>query len=122
MVSKLLAGRSILVVEDEMMILLMLEEIILAHGCESVKLASTVAQALALIDANILDAAILDINLNGIESFPVADALAARDVPFLFVTGYSAGYLKGRYSKRPVLRKPFRVPDLVAALKQLLSD
>jgi CheY-like chemotaxis protein len=115
------SGRNILVVEDEMLILLLLEEIMLENGCASVKLASSIPQALGLIESNTFDAATLDLNLSGAKSFPVADALEVRRVPFVFMTGYSASLLQGRYSGHPMLQKPFNEPDLVAALNQMLS-
>ena len=87
--NKLLSGRRVLVVEDEMMILMMIEDMLADLGCESVTAAATVDQALALIDAQTFDAAMLDMNLNGNKSYAVADALAARGVPFVFSTGYS---------------------------------
>jgi CheY-like chemotaxis protein len=118
---KPLSGRNILVVEDEMLISLSLEEIMIENGCASVKLASSVPQALELIVSNSFDAATLDLNLNGIKSFPVADALEARGVRFVFMTGYSAGLLQGRYSGHPMLQKPFKEPALLAALNQMLS-
>jgi CheY-like chemotaxis protein len=91
------------------------------NGCASVRLASSVQQALELIDSNSFDVATLDLNLNGIKSFPVADALEARCVPFVFMTGYSASLLQGRYSGHPMLQKPFKEPALVAALNRVLS-
>ena len=121
MVGKPLSGRNILVVEDEMLILLLLEETMIENGCTSVKLASSVPQALGLIDSNSFDVATLDLNLNGIQSFPVADALQSRCVPFVFMTGYSASHLQDRYSGHPMLQKPFKPSALVAALNQLLS-
>ena len=87
--NKLLSGRRVLVVEDEMMILMIIEDMLADLGCESVTAAATVDQALALIDAQVFDAAMLDMNLNGNKSHAVADALAARGVPFVFSTGYS---------------------------------
>jgi CheY-like chemotaxis protein len=118
---KSFSGRNILVVEDEMLILLLLEEIMIENGCASVKLASSVPQALALIGSNCFDAATLDLNLNGVKSFPVADSLKARGVPFVFTTGYSANLLKEGYSAHPMLQKPFKEPALVAVLNQMLS-
>ena len=70
--------------------------------------AATVDQALALIDAQVFDAAMLDMNLNGNKSHAVADALAARGVPFVFSTGYSGQDMRDGYRDRPVLKKPFR--------------
>ena len=67
---KLLSGRRVLVVEDEMLILMMIEDMLADLGCESVTAAATVDQALALIDAQVFDAAMLDMNLNGNKAMP----------------------------------------------------
>ena len=90
-------------------------------GCEAVTAAATVDQALALIEAQIFDVALLDMNLNGKESLDVADALAARGVPFVFSTGYSRLDMSDRHGDRPVLKKPFPFEELVEALTRLLS-
>ena len=100
MTEKLLSGRRILVVEDEMLVLMSIEDMLADLGCESVTAAATVDQAVALIDAQVFDAAMLDMNLNGTKSFPVADKLAELGVPFIFATGYSAPRHEGR------LRRP----------------
>jgi len=118
---KLLSGRRILVVEDEMMVLMVTEDMLGDLGCESVAAAATVDQALALIEARGFDAAMLDVNLNGSKSYPVADALAARGVPFAFSTGYSDHGKDGHYSDRPVLKKPFTDGELAATLTALLT-
>jgi DNA-binding NtrC family response regulator len=117
---KLLSGRRVLVVEDEMLILLMTEGMLADLGCESVTAAATVDQALALIDAQIFDAAILDMDLSGNKSHAVADALAARGVPFVFATGYS-GVMRLGDRDRPVLKKPFQYEKLVEIFTRLLS-
>jgi CheY-like chemotaxis protein len=85
----LLSGRRVLVVEDEMLVLIMIEDMLVDLGCESVTAAATIAQALALIEAQVFDVAMLDMNLNGSQPYSVADALAARIIPFVFSTGYS---------------------------------
>lgn len=121
MVDKLLSGRRVLVVEDEMMVLMMIEDMLADLGCESVTAAATVDQALALIEAQAFDAAMLDMNLDGIKSHSVADALAARGVPFIFSTGYSGRDMMDGYRDRPVLRKPFQYDELVRILTHLLS-
>ena len=118
---KLLSGRRVLVVEDEMMVLIMIEDMLAELGCESVAAAANVDQALALIDAQVFDAAMLDMNLNGNESYAVADALAARGVPFVFSTGYSGHDIRDGYRDRPVLKKPFKYEQLVKILTHLLS-
>jgi CheY-like chemotaxis protein len=117
---KLLSGRSILVVEDEMLVLLNIEDMLADHGCTSVSAAANANQALSLIDAQDFDAAMVDLNLNGEKSYRVADALAARGVPFVFSTGYSGDSLDERYRDRPVLGKPYRDDELVETLTRLL--
>ena len=104
-----------------MMILMMIEDMLAELGCESVTAAATVDQALALIDAQVFDAAMLDMNLNGSKSHAVADALAARGVPFVFSTGYSALDVRSGYRDRPVLKKPFPYDELAETLTRLLS-
>ena len=117
----LLAGRRVLVVEDEMMILMMIEGMLEDLGCASVTAAATIDQAIALIDAEAFDVAMLDLNLDGQRTYPVADRLAARGVPFFFSTGYSDHGLKEGYGDRPVLKKPFQHAELAETLRQLLS-
>ena len=123
MMEKMLAGRRVLVVEDEMLILMLIEGMLSDLGCESVTAAATEDQALALIAAQEFDAAMLDMNLNGNMSSAVANALDARGVPFIFSTGYTGQGVEGRSGDRdrPVLRKPFRHEDLAATLGTLLS-
>ena len=82
--------------------------------------AANIDQALALIDAQAFDAAMVDVNLDGRKSYAVADALVARGIPFLFSTGYSGQSLKDGYQDRPILGKPYRNADLVEALTRLL--
>ena len=118
---KLLSGRRILVVEDEMLVLLMFEDMLGDLGCASVTAAATVNQALAALDTQIFDAAMLDMNLNGNNSYAVADALALRSVPFVFSTGYSGHDMRDGYRDRPVLKKPFTEKELVEMLARLLS-
>ena len=120
MTDHLLVGRNILVVEDEMLILLKIEDMLADLGCKSVSAASSVEQALALIDAQAFDVAMVDVNLDGSKSYPVADALDARGVPFIFSTGYSGESLDEGYRDRPVLGKPYRDAELAEALTGLL--
>jgi CheY-like chemotaxis protein len=116
----LLSGLRVLVVEDEMLVLLNIEDLLTDLGCESVSAAATVDQALALIEAQAFDAAMVDVNLDGRKSYSVADALTARGVPFVFSTGYSGQSLKDGYRDRPVLGKPYRDVDMVEILTRLL--
>ena len=116
---KLLTGRHVLVVEDEVMVRLLIEVMLENLGCQSVTAAATIDQALDWIEKQTFDAAVLDVNLNGQKSYPVADALAARGVPFVFSTGYSEHGMNDGYSDRPALKKPFREKELEAAMAPL---
>jgi len=119
---KLLSGRRILVVEDEMLVLMNIEYLLADLGCESVTAAATVDQALVLLEAQVFDAALLDVNLNGRESYPVADALGALGVPFAFTTGYSGEGMRDDYRDRAVLRKPYQQEELVRVLTHLIDS
>jgi CheY-like chemotaxis protein len=121
MEAKPLAGRHILLLEDEMMVLLLMEEMLIDLGGATVTSAATVGQALTKIDGEVFDAAMLDVNLNGTNSYPVAERLAACGIPFVFATGYRDHALGADYADRPVLKKPFRYPELACALSRLLS-
>ncbi|MGP8100376.1 MAG: response regulator [Candidatus Cybelea sp.] len=115
---KSLSGHRILVVEDEMLNLAMLEDILTEAGYESVA-AATIDQAIALIDERPFDAALLDIKLKGEHTYAVADALAVRGAPFVFVTGNSVPDIERRYHDRPLLRKPFKEEKLIEVLTGL---
>jgi CheY-like chemotaxis protein len=116
---KLLSGRRILVVEDEMLNLWTIEGMLADLGCQSVTSAATIPQALRLIEDQDFDAGMLDINLNDVQSYPIADALAARGIPFLFSTGYSDDSLPDDYRGRPVLKKPMEVEALLEIFERL---
>ena len=103
-----------------MLIVMMIEGMLDDLGCESVFTAATVDQAVTLIKGQVLDAAILDVNLKGTNSYPVADALAAQGVPFFFSTG-NGGHMADGYASRAVLRKPFKSDELATMLTGLLS-
>ncbi|MBC8049440.1 MAG: response regulator [Chitinophagales bacterium] len=119
-VDKPISDLRILVVEDEMMLVMLIEDMLSDLGCKSVAAAATVKQALALIDEQVFDAAMLDVNLNGDKSFPVADALALRGVPFMFSSGYGVDGLTEGYRDRPMLKKPYDVRELVHAFSILV--
>jgi CheY-like chemotaxis protein len=96
-VDKLLSGRRVLVVEDEMLVVMMIEDMLADLGSKSVTSAATVEKALALISAQVFDVALLDVNLNGNDSHPVAEALSARGVPFVYSTGNTNRSLRDGY-------------------------
>lgn len=104
-----------------MLILVMIEEMLSDLGCESVITASSVDQALVKIDAHTFDVAMLDSNLDGNSSDPIADALAARGVPFFFATGQKSCGMGRGYQDHPVLMKPFNFESLEANFREMLS-
>ena len=105
-----LAGLTILVVEDDTMIGFFVEDMLSDFGC-SVWLASGVAEAMALLDRQSPNGAVLDINLGAEMVFPVAEALRARGTPFTFLTGYTAPPRASEFDT-PVLTKPVDVDEL----------
>lgn len=117
--TKFLTGRSILVVEDEMLILKSIEMTLEELGCTAIFAAASVATALALLDIERFDAAMVDVNLGGEKSYPIAKALAQRGIPFAFSTGYGD---RVDFDGRPMLRKPYVRGTLVTVLKQLVAN
>jgi CheY-like chemotaxis protein len=116
---KLLSGRRVLVVEDEMLVLIMIEDMLADLGCKSVASAATVDKALALINEQIFDVVMLDMNLNGNDSYVVAETLAARGIPFFYSTGNTGRSSRDGFSDRPVLKKPFKYEELAAIFARL---
>lgn len=99
-----------------MIVALLLEDMLSDLGYQVVARAAESSQALAAIEAHDPDAAILDINLRGRLSYDVADALAARGVPFVFCSGYSGARVREDHRHRPSLQKPITQEELAAAL------
>ncbi len=115
-----LVGRRVLVVEDDWLLASEIANVLEAANCMVIGPAPTVAMALALVEGDpALDAALLDINLQGQVSYEVADLLRARGVRFAFVTGYPKTMLPRRFSDVPLYEKPFE-PGRV--LSGLLAD
>ena len=117
----LLSGRRILLVEDEVMVSWALEQAIASLNCVVVGPAARIRQALAMIETEVFDAALLDISLDGEKSYPVADALIARGTPFVFSTGYNRDSAPQGYEGFPRLQKPFSIPELGYVLARLLT-
>jgi len=117
-----LDGKRILVVEDEALVSMLIEDFLHDIGCDVVGTASTLEDALAKSSALDLDAAILDINLSGKLSYPVATILASRRIPFLFATGYGMAGLPVDLKDVPVLSKPFGLEQLEAILERAMKQ
>jgi CheY-like chemotaxis protein len=114
------APRRILLVEDEPMIAFALEDMVLELGYEVVGPAYRLFEALELAAHEHFDGAVLDVNLNEQQSFPVADLLHRRGIPFLFATGYAEGGV-GWTGEAPVIAKPYGRDQLGRALAALLA-
>lgn len=117
--------KRILIVEDEPVLAMLIEDMVQELGYEPIGPAMTTEAALALTVSEKLDGAILDMNLGGgVPSTPIAESLKSRDVPFIFATGYSsaqaAARMAGAIGETTVLRKPFSVDALSAALSRMV--
>ncbi|HEX6376409.1 MAG TPA: response regulator [Allosphingosinicella sp.] len=112
-----LAGLRVLLVEDEPIIAMTVEDMLEELGCTVVATAATLAAALDAVERDDFDVVLLDINLNGVESAPVADRLREAGRPFVFTTGYGAAAARGA----PVVVKPYPIRDLEAAIAAALG-
>ncbi|RVU18150.1 response regulator [Methylobacterium oryzihabitans] len=116
-----LTGRRVLLVEDESLVAMLAEDMLLDWGCE-VAVAMRLEQALALVRDQTFDLAILDVNLGTARSYPVADELLARAIPFLFATGYGRHGVDHEYRDAVVIQKPYQGSQMRGALERLLAD
>ncbi|WP_165322051.1 response regulator [Rhizorhabdus phycosphaerae] len=112
----------ILVVEDEPLVAMDLMMELEDSGHWPLGPATSCDQALDIIMADAPDAALLDGNLNGEPVDRVADELASRDIPFAFVSGYGREHLPSRHADRPVISKPFRAAEVLAAVEDLMAS
>lgn len=113
---------TILIVEDEPIIAMMIEDYLDELGYAVAGSADTVAAALALVAESGCDAAILDVHLSGGEpAWPVADALLAADIPFVLATGGQTTPPPAAHAEAPALSKPYTIDALGAALDALLA-
>ena len=115
------ATSRILVVEDEYLIRMLLEDMLADLGYEVAAAVGTIAEASELAAKGDFNAAVLDVNLDGQEIYPVAEILAKRGLPFVFVTGYGENSLIDPYRNRPALQKPFQIEQLKTMLDGLLA-
>jgi CheY-like chemotaxis protein len=121
MASSPLRDRRILVVEDEYLIAMTLSEHLEEVGSTVVGPVSSVEKAIKAIESNQqIDAAVVDVNLGGAMAFPVADALLARNIPFIFTSGYEGDALRERYPQIKNCLKPYLFPEMERALASAL--
>ncbi|MGL5839073.1 MAG: response regulator [Sphingorhabdus sp.] len=114
-----IVGKRIFIVEDDFMIAALLREMIESNGAHVVDTARTLGDALSKCNDVMVDAAILDINLKGEMSYPVAECLALRGVPVVFVTGYAQLDIPPILSNAVVLNKPYVADEIVNAVSRV---
>jgi DNA-binding response OmpR family regulator len=113
--------RRVLVVEDEWLIANELEQDLNEAGFSIVGPVGSVERALEAIEAGRIDAAVLDVRLQSEDSYPVAERLQERKIPFLFITGYASGEIADRYRRHACLQKPFSSRGLLEAVAGILD-
>ena len=117
-----MTGRTrVLVVEDEAFIAMVVESYLEELGCDVVATAARLEDGLRKATDLQIDVALLDVNLAGKLSYPIADVLNARNIPFIFSTGYGCSALPETFSGTPVLPKPFEQERLAQALTGVLG-
>lgn len=114
-------GMRVLVLEDEALVAMLLEDMLADLGCATVGPFAELGEAQAFLSSTPggCDAAIIDVNVGGFASYPLASSLAAGGIPFAFSTGYDPGALDAEWRDRPSLSKPFTLPDLERVLGTL---
>lgn len=116
------ARRSVLLVEDEVMIRMMVADMLEELGYHIAGEAGDIDEAVRLVQTTDFDIAILDVNVNGKVISPVAEAVQLRGRPFVFATGYGAQGLPEKFRDRPALQKPFQMESLERAIEAALKD
>lgn len=116
------AACRVLLVEDEFLIATLVEDMLAEFGHTLAATAGDLEAALELARGGSFDVALLDLTLRGVASYPVAELLRARWIPFAFMTGRDSGDIDPGYAAVPILQKPFRRDDLAATIAALLSQ
>lgn len=117
-----LTGKRILIVEDEYFIASDLRNDLAKAGAVVVGPVGDLDKGLALAVGEALDATLLDVNVEGAHSYAIADALAARGVPYAFLTGYDAWALPSEHRGTPRIAKPFLWEQVAACIERLLEE
>lgn len=112
------SAQRVLIVEDEALVGMALEDALGFLGLDVIGVAGTVDEALARIEAETFDGAILDVQLHGKDVLPVAESLERRGIPFVFATGYGRAGIPEKYRDALVLQKPFMPAELKDVLTQ----
>lgn len=115
-----LEGCRVLVVEDDAMISMMLQDLLEDMGCRVVGVASRLDEARRKSEAGDFDVALLDVNLRGERTLPIAEAMLQRRQPFVLTTGYATTILPDALRDATLLQKPYRRQDLESALRDAM--
>ena len=115
------AARSILIVEDEPLIAMMLEDFLLSLGHEVRATCDSVGEALKAVQAGDFDLAILDVNLKGESVWPVAAELRGRDIPFILASGGHVDPPPAEFASVPMIDKPYTIDRVTPALEAALA-
>lgn len=116
------ARKRVLVVEDEALVGMLTLNMVREMGYAALGPMTTIADANAAIGKDVFDVAVIDLNLNGLPAYPLADALHDRGVPFVFVTGYAPDSVDGRFSHIPIIQKPIPRDELASAIAQAVAN
>lgn len=114
-------GNKVLIVEDETLLALMLEDLLLDIGHRVVH-AGSLADAMAAVEREHFDAAILDVNINGNDVFPVATRLRELQTPFVFATARDAAWIGDDFAQEQLISKPYTITQLQQSLDSLLAE
>jgi len=116
-----LEGVSVLVVEDEGAVALLIEDMLEDLGCQVAECAASVSEGLTLAETATFDVALLDVNLAGSRVDPIAAVLRRRGKPFAFASGYGAAAVPVGFETAPVLAKPFSQADLERVIRHAIG-
>lgn len=111
----------ILIVEDEFLVAMLLEDLLLEMGYSAVTCIARLDKALQFVGKAPINIAILDVNLDGDRSYPVAEILRRRGIPFIFATGYGVDGVIGEFRNERVLQKPYDPEELKQAIDEALA-
>jgi DNA-binding response OmpR family regulator len=115
-----LVGKRVLIVEDEMLVALLIEDFLVEFGCSTVGPCGSVEAALDAARSVAFDLAVLDVNLDGEMVYPVAEVLAERHIPFLFLSGYGDEAIPPGHANWKVCAKPFKGDEFARMLSAVL--
>jgi CheY-like chemotaxis protein len=116
-----LAGKRVLVVEDELLVSMLIEDVLVDAGCRVVGPFTNLSDALLAARNEAVDIALLDVNLRGEKVYPVADILTERGIPFVFLSGYGKNAIPSDRPNWRLCSKPFSPSDLIEILTERIQ-